>query len=74
MRAQSRKKNLYRKKKKKACEGPGNAYQLTVSSRWLWVAFTRLGVSKVDSSLINSDILNVELLKYQSLVILHLEG
>jgi hypothetical protein len=32
------------------------------------------GVNKADAGLINSDILNVELLKYLSLVILHLEG
>ena len=32
------------------------------------------GVNKADAVLINSDILNVELVKYLSLVILHLEG
>lgn len=38
------------------------------------MAFSNVGVSKADSGLINSDVLNVELLKYQSLVILHLES
>lgn len=38
------------------------------------MTFSSVGVNKADAGLINSDILNVELLKYQSLVILHSEG
>ena len=62
------------RKKKRACQGLGNAYPLTVLSRWHLMAFSNVGVSKAGSGLINSDVLNVELLKYQSLVILHLES
>lgn len=46
----------------------------TTSSSWLWMAFSSVGVNKADSALINFAILNIEMLKYQNLVILHLEG
>lgn len=51
----------------------GNIHPLTTSSRWLRMAFSSVGVCNADLGLINS-ILNVKLRKYQSLVILHLEG